>query len=371
MRGFPIFVVFLVVLAGCTAPVTPNEDGGTVTTSSPTTPVTETPPDNVTPETTPTTPKAGLTSTLEPTPESTATATPASGFGPWGSEPVVIAVEAPNDGRNYTSMVNEATTFWEANDARYLGSEIDYEVDADARNPDLVVRFSDDIPECSGQVDAVGCAPYITDERQIDRPTTAYIRTGFGDDSTVEIIEHELGHTLGLTHGDEPAELMNATGILHTLPRTNATEKAFPWDDPNFTVYVNDTGAADPNAARDQVRHAFDYYADGAPGMPDNLTFTYVDDPESADVKISFTETSSCVAGATSCAAASGYDPDGDKALETYDTLRVVLVDLDTDAVGWHVGYWTAHYLGAEDDEDKPDPFQNATYSEQRSEWWA
>ncbi|ELZ97437.1 Matrixin [Haloferax mediterranei ATCC 33500] len=268
--------------------------------------------------------------------------------------------------------MNEATTFWEANDARYLGSEIDYEVDADARNPDLVVRFSDDIPECSGQVDAVGCAPYITDERQIDRPMTAHIRTGFSDDSTAEIIEHELGHTLGLAHGDEPAELMDATGMVYTLPRTNATEKAFPWADSHFTVYMNDSGAADPDAAREQVHHAFDYYDDDAPGMPDNLTFTYVDDPEKADIRlhVSFGETSPCAAGADSFAAASGYDPDGDKALETYDTLGIVLVDLDSDAVGWHVGYWTAHYLGAEDDEDKPEPFRNATYSDRRSEWW-
>ncbi|ELZ92945.1 Matrixin [Haloferax mucosum ATCC BAA-1512] len=384
MRGVSVFVVLLVVLAGCTAPLSPTEDGRTTTTATPTTAEGQTPATATAEPTTtaqdtppaPTTATPAPTTTPEPTtpaptPEPTPTTTPASGFGPWGSDPVVIAVEVPEgDDREYASLVSEAAAFWEANDARYLGYEIDYEVDADARNPDLVVRFSDDIPECSGQADAAGCAPYITDRRQIDRPETVYVRTGFGDRSTAEVIEHELGHTLGLDHDDEPAELMNATSILYTLPRTNATDKAFPWDDSSFTVYVNDTGAADTDAARDQVRNALDYYTDGAPGMPDNVTFTYVSDPDEAEVRISFAETSPCVRGAASCAAASGYDPDGDGALETYGGLRIVLVDLDTDAVGWHVGYWFAHYLGAEDDEDKPDPFRNATYSERRSEWW-
>ncbi|WP_416840087.1 matrixin [Haloferax sp. DFSO52] len=372
MRGLPVLFVLLVALAGCTAPALPG-DGSPVTTpietpsETPATTESETPPTTTTtaPESTET-----ATQTATPTAQATTTYPPASGYGPWGSDPVIVDVEAPNDGRDYETLVREATVFWEQNDARYLGYEIEYAVDSDARNPDIIVQFSDEIPECSGQADAVGCAPYITDRRQIERPATVYVKTGFGDDSTVEITEHELGHTLGLAHGDEPASLMNSTGILYTLPRTNATEKAFPWDDPEFTVYVDDSGSTDPAEARDQIQHAFDYFEAGAPGMPDNLTYTYVDDPEDAEVRISFAEESPCGEGAASCAAVSGYDPDGDDALETYDRFEVVLVDLDTDAVGWHVGYWTAHYLGAEDDADKPDPFRDATYSERRSEWW-
>ncbi|KTG30616.1 hypothetical protein [Haloferax profundi] len=384
MRGLPIFVVLLVVLAGCTAPVSLDGDGPAVTTATDTTTpatatqttdsteTTPTPPTTIEPETT--TSSSETTAPQTTTAESEAVTTtypPASGYGPWGSDPVIIEVRAPNDGRDYETLVREATVFWERNDARYLGYEVEYAVSSDVRNPDIILQFSDTIPECSGQADAVGCAPYITDARQIDRPETVYVKTGFGDDSTVEIVEHELGHTLGLAHGDEPADLMNATGILYTLPRTNATEKAFPWDDPEFTVYVNESGAREPDGAREQVGHAFDYFAAGAPGMPDTLSFRYVDDPEAADIHVSFSETSPCGTGAASCAAVTGYDPDGDGALETYDRFRIVLVDLDTEAVAWHVGYWTAHYLGAEEDADKPDPFQNATYTERRSEWWA
>ncbi|WP_396611398.1 matrixin family metalloprotease [Haloferax sp. S1W] len=356
MRRFSLVVALLVVFAGCTAPAIP--ENGTTTPSSHPTSGESTPVRTTSPMTTP----SSATTTAEPT--------PASGFGPWGDDPVVIAVEGPSDGRDYAPLVREATDFWETNDGKYLGYEVEFEVVPNADNPDIVVQFSESIPDCGDQSDAVGCAPYVTDARQIDRPETIYIKTGFSDDSTVEIIEHEFGHSLGLAHGDEPDELMNATGILYTLPLTNATEKAFPWDDANFTVYIDESGAKNPEKAREQVQHALDYYEAGAPGMPDNISFTRVENPEDAEIRISFSDTSPCAEDAASCSSVSGYDPDGDRALETYDHFRVVLVDLDTDAVGWHVGYWMAHYFGAEDDADKPDPFQNASYSDRRSEWW-
>ena len=61
---------------------------------------------------------------------------------------------------------------------------------------------------------------------------------------------------------------------------------------------------------------------------------------------------------------------DGDGAVETYSELRISLVDLDTDAVGWHVGYWLAFGFGAEPDSEKPPPFRDASYEERRSAWW-
>ncbi|ELZ79755.1 Matrixin [Haloferax larsenii JCM 13917] len=358
MRRLSLVAVFLVVLSGCTAPVLPADD----VTTQPASPT----------DTTTVEPASPSQPSTTETPASTTTpaVTPAAGYGPWGSEPVVVAVEGPNDDRDYASFVREAAAYWETNDARYLGYEVDFEVVADAENPDIIVQFSGTVPDCGGQADAVGCAPYITDSRQIDRPETIYVKTGFSDDSTVEIVAHEFGHSLGLVHGDEPEELMNASGILYTLPLTDAIEKSFPWDDPNFTVHIDDSNAKDPEKAREQVQHALDYYEAGAPGMPDNISFTFVDDPEDAEIRVSFSDSSPCREGAASCSSVSGFDPDGDEALETYNHFRVVLVDLDTEAVGWHTGYWMAHFFGAEDDADKPDPFRNASYYDRRDEWW-
>ncbi|MFC7202947.1 matrixin family metalloprotease [Haloferax namakaokahaiae] len=350
MRLLVWCVVALVLLSGCTAPSAVAPDYSTTTASDTTSPDT------------------AAVATDDAT--KTEAAMSQRTTGPWGSDPVVVGITAPDDGRNYTTFVESATAYWEDEDTRYLGYDIDYDVQPDATDPDLVVEFRSHVPECSGHGNAAGCAPYITDESQIESPVVVYVKTGFNDDSTTEIVAHELGHTLGLSHDDDPQSLMAATSRLYTLPQTNATEREFPWLHTDFSIYVDDANARDPAGSRDQVEQTLDYYEDGAAGMPDNLTFTFVSDPADADIVISFTNSSPCGSDAGSCASIGGYDPDGDGALETYDGLRIVLVDLETDAVGWHVGYWLAHYFGAEDDAEKPEPFQSATYEERRSEWW-
>ena len=290
---------------------------------------------------------------------------------PWGSDPVVVAVaDQARTGREWAPLVREAAAFWEANAERFAGYPIDYEVRPDATDPDIVIEFVDTVPECDGAGDAAGCAPLITDSRQIDRPETVSVRTGFSDSSTVTVIQHELGHTLGLTHDDAPAEVMASRMVLDTEPLPNATERDFAWDDPEFAVYVDSDSASDPDGFRAQVQRALDYYEDDPPGMPTNLTFTLVDDPDDAEIVVRPVDTSPCGSGAASCGGTAGWDPDGDGAVETYSELRISLVDLDTDAVGWHVGYWLAFGFGAEPDSEKPPPFRDASYEERRSAWW-
>lgn len=290
---------------------------------------------------------------------------------PWGSGPVVVGIEDPaGTGRDWAPLVREATAYWEENAERYAGHEIDYEVRPNATDPDVVIEFVSTVPECAGADDAAGCAPLITDRRQIDRPETVSVRTSFSDESTVLVLQHELGHTLGLTHEDEPREVMASESVLYTTARPNATDREFPWNDREFSVYLDTSNASNPERAREQVRHALDYYERGAPEMPDNLTFAFVDDRKRADVVVEFAAESPCSPNAASCGATRGWDPDGDGAVETYSDLTIVLVDPDTEAVGWHVGYWLAFGLGAEDPAEMPPPFRDATYYDRRSEWW-
>jgi hypothetical protein len=66
-----------------------------------------------------------------------------------------------------------------------------------------------------------------------------------------------------------------------------------------------------------------------------------------------------------------GTDPDGDGALERYTRLEIVVVGLDTEAVGWHVGRWLGVGFGLDADASFPPPLrENATYEDRRSEWW-
>ncbi|SFK58841.1 hypothetical protein SAMN04487950_0049 [Halogranum rubrum] len=292
---------------------------------------------------------------------------------PWGDDPIVVGIDAPSDDSRFARIVEEATAYWAANGEQYTGFDVRYRVDADAESPDLVVHFVDEVPKCGDTNDAVGCAPLVTKSRQIDRPAAVYVKDGLSVASTTLVTKHELGHTLGLRHDDAPHEVMRAESVLHTQPRLNATERDFPWRDAVFTVYVDDANTSDPDATREQVDHALDYYESGADGnarVPENISFEYVDSPEDADVVVRFSETSPCGEDAGSCFQTLGPDPDGDGAIETYTKLRITLVGLDTPAIGWHVGNWLAYGLGMEDPNERPEPFRDASYRDRRSAWW-
>jgi hypothetical protein len=312
---------------------------------------------------------AGSASLPEPLRPAGGTATDVAGSAPanpWGG-PVVVAVAGDGD----AALVSDAARYWERVDEEYLGFPVAVRVRPDAPAPDVVVEFVDRVPDCGNVTDAVGCAPRVTAPGTIDRPETVSVARGLRADSTRLVLKHEFGHLFGLGHDDAPADVMAAASVLHTEPRPNATDRSFPWPDPAFAVHVDAGDRADADAVRRQVRHATDYYADGAPGMPANLTFSFVDDPDAADVVVTFADGSPCGEEAPgSCAATRGPDPDGDGAVESYDRLRVTLVALDADAVGWHVGYWLAYGLGAEADAEKPPPFRDAGYADRRGRWW-
>jgi hypothetical protein len=353
-RVLALSLLLLVVLAGCLGPAF-GADGGSRADDRPSS---GSSPPSVT---------AGDSGAgTDPTTE---TATPAAPDGnPWGTDPVVVAVEGP-PGRDVVPLVRAATAYWERNATRYAGYAVDYEVRPDAPNPDLVVSFRDEITGCERTDHTAGCAPYITRAGQIDRPVTIEIKTGLSDASTVQVVTHELGHTLGLGHDDEPQSVMRTGVTLTTLPQPNATERAFPWADAEFTVFVDVDDAPDPDAARQQVYRALGYYKRGAPGMPDNLTFEVVDDPD-ADLVVRYADSSPCTEGSGSCGSSRGPDPDGDGASERYSQFTVTLVGIDTAALGWHTGYWLAVAFGTESDDEKPPPFRDAPYDERRGEWW-
>jgi hypothetical protein len=287
---------------------------------------------------------------------------------PWGSDPVVVAVDSRSD-RNVVPLVRRAAAYWETNAEQYAGYTIDYEVVPNATQPDIVIRFDEVITGCERTRRTAGCAPYITHPAQVDRPATVEVKTGLSDESTVLVLAHEFGHTLGLGHDDAPQAVMRTGLPLTTLPQSNATERGFAWTDSEFTVYVDVAAAPDPDAAREQVQRALDYYERGALGTPNNLTFRAVDDPD-AELVVRYVDRSACTRGVGSCGSSRGPDPDGDGASERYSQFTVTVVGVDTDAVGWHTGYWLASAFGLPDDAEKPPPFRNASYQERRSEWW-
>jgi len=294
----------------------------------------------------------------------------------WRSEAINVSYGGGEPDRAYAPLVRAAADYWTAKSDRYAGYPVRLRVvDADG-TADVHVRFVDRVGDCgTHDVDTTaGCAPILTEPGQVDRPVDVRVRTGFTNDSTVAVLKHELGHTLGLSHADEPRAVMRPENRLTTTPDTNATDRENPWQTDRLDVYT-DYGDVPPDereATDRQVREALDYFDRGAGGtVPETVAFRRIDSREDADVVVTVTDESDCRAGTGSCGTVTGTDPDGDGALERYSRLEIVVVGLDTEAVGWHVGRWLGVGFGLEADAAFPPPLrENATYEDRRSEWW-
>ena len=316
---------------------------------------------------------AGCTSALGPPPAASSTDEwTGDADNPFHEQTLTVRINASaNDDRDFRPMLREALDYWEVNADQYAGFPIAYEITT-ADDADVEVRFVGSIDDCGSESHTAGCAPIIEHANQVHRPVVVRVRANYSANSTTQVLKHEFGHTLGLRHDDEPQSVMQHRSQLTTLPKPDATERAMPWADPELSVFVDDANVSqrEREETERQVAAALGYFADGADGtVPENVSFTRTDDRTAADVVIVFGESAPCTNGAGSCGSLRGRDPDGDGALETYTKLRITVAGVDTEARGWHVGFWLARGFGLTDDE-LPEPLATDDPAVRRSEWW-
>ena len=365
-----LVVAALVLLAGCVAPFSP--DAGRSTADRAGTPGGT----DVTEGTTETGTATGAgTDTGFDTETNRGTGAGSAATDPYGGETLVVAVEDPANGsRDYAPLVRRALDYWEANASRYAGYDVSYRLEPDATDPDIVVSVVDRIEDC-GHEDGhtAGCAPYVTQPSQFSPPLRVRVIDGLSDESAVRVLMHEFGHTLGLGHDDEPRSIMQARGRLATLPRQDAVNRSFAWENRTLAVYV-DIGedAGDRSTVERQVNETLAYFDRGAEGtVPEDVSFVRTEDRSAADVVVQVGGDHPCEQDVGSCRRIRGLDPDADGRLETYDRLEAYAVGLDPEAVGWHVGRHLGYGLGLTDDAEYPEPLRSsAGYGERRSDWW-
>ncbi|MFT4958234.1 MAG: hypothetical protein ACI9EZ_001560 [Halobacteriales archaeon] len=282
---------------------------------------------------------------------------------------VVGVVNSANQSRNVGPLVERTLSYWEHNAREYVGYGVDFELEPDAEDPDVIVSFQRTV-DCHGETGWLGCAPDVETVDTRSETMVVAVKGGYQNDSMVKTLKHEIGHVLGLDHGEEPMPLMSAQQESLKLQETNAANRTFPWNDRNISVYVDYTTISSARRVdvAEQVSHALEFYEEQANhSMWANVSFAPTRQRDDADVRIDFVKESPLLQEAGSIGRPKGPDLDGDGRVEYYTESRIVVSNVQTDVIGWHVGYWIGVSLGADNASELPPPFTNGTRT---GDWW-
>jgi len=350
MEWRAVIIAGLIVISGCGAAGSPSSTAtptDTPTTDADTVTRTPTPTATDTPVPTPTS-----------TPELTATPLPAAAHNPWEKQEITVAISNTGEpDRNFEPLIESALEFWEQNATNTTDYEVEFDLVNDTSRADIVVSFVEDVGSCGPErEEAIGCAPVYEYVGQADAQSNVEIETGYDNESTVLILKHEFGHTLGLDHNDtEPTWFMDAKISVGTFPKPDVDERDWKWKAHTITVYADVDAAVETrrDKLREEVRMTVNRYNRYEHEyIPENASIQIVDNPEKADIVVKIVDETP--SGDYSEVDIWGRDVDEDGSLEYYSEATIYIRDEYHDDVGQYAGYWMGYILYADSDSDLP-----------------
>lgn len=329
-------VAVLLVLSGCATSL----NGGSTDTPTPTLSPTQAPTANPT-----SSPTASPTSTVSPTP----TEPPVDPDNPYGERTITLYVDYRTDlDINRSAELRNATAYWEANSEEYAGYPINFEFTNDPDAADLEIIIQDEIERCGTENNTdrrlFGCAPVPEDSPPLNNDIELVADMLPRDFRWVA--QHELGHALGLEHGEGPTALMKDTYNAQVIERVY-----------RYTVTIDDQYHI--GGTKDQIEAGLGFIEDGANGtIRSSVRFKEVDSASQADFHIRITGDESLCEDRYYCA---DYES---------SPTQIITANTEREYIAWMVSYtvWTevAYDVGAterpyEHDPDNVDPSKS---------WW-
>lgn len=340
MSELKILVVgLLIVTAGCTG-VASNETPTAEETSEPV----KTPTPN--PETS--TPTSTPHATEPPTETPTETATPEPRVdpnNPYGKELLTVYADQSRMDRDVGPILRDALEFWDQNAAEYAGYDIAYTTTNTKAAADVVIVF-EPVDRCGAHpVDEnyTGCADTIKN----DAPDTVSVEID-PDQSNPGIRDtliHELGHTLGLSHDDEPQNYMGEFSPS-------------PFQQEPMRVYVSSERGNVPSSVDREIERALNFYGSTEEIDRDQLSWKRVGHPDEAHFIIHYNSRSEACGERypISCASMGRYG----------DQYKITLSGLDSSVIAWHVVFHMAPSFY----EDIPEKFAPDADRDTRERWY-
>jgi len=268
---------------------------------------------------------------------------------PFGQSQIDVSIDSKNLEKRDLELVDESLRYWENNSERYAGYPISFSIVPEQEPHRIEIAFVDRPIACKNEIQTttVGCAP--RNEETASAISYVQITDDETNQGTYGTLVHELGHTLGLGHSDEPQRYMkpHQTDPLDRKPITVAITK--------------DVGNIQILKKRGIIK-ALNYLRDDPEVNESNrLDWELVDSVDDADLVIKVTDHHPhvCIADSGgSCFAQGEYE----------DQYQIILNNVDSSAVGWHVIYWLApHVYGMS---NVPSEFQESAGYDTRHGGW-